>query len=138
MEKHILILESRRSEVQRFERLLESVNKEFCLTAERFINLQIASSEAIVNAIVHGNKEDPGKKVFTEISYNTDAIVITIQDEGGGFDLSKLPDPTAEENLFKENGRGIFIIKSLVDEFDCTSSSTGTRFSLKMNKEETP
>jgi serine/threonine-protein kinase RsbW len=138
LEKHKLILESRRSEVQRFEQLLESVNKEFCLTAERFINLQIASSEAIVNAIVHGNKEDPRKKVFTEISYNSLAIVITIQDEGGGFDLSKLPDPTAEENLFKENGRGIFIIRSLVDEFDCTSSSTGTRFSLKMNKEKAP
>jgi serine/threonine-protein kinase RsbW len=134
LEKNILILESRRSEVQRFEQLLESVNKDFCLAAERFINLQIASSEAIINAIVHGNKEDPNKKVLTEICHNSVAIIVVIQDEGGGFDVNKLPDPTAEENLFKESGRGIYIIRSLVDEFDCTSTSTGTKFVLKMNK----
>lgn len=134
MEKHELILESRRTEIQKFEQLLESVNKVFCLAAERFINLQIASSEAIVNAIVHGNKEDPSKKVFTEISYNTSIISVMIKDEGEGFDVDKLPDPTSEENLFKESGRGIFIIRSLVDEFYCTSDSSGTRFILKMKK----
>lgn len=80
--------------------------KNSALLPKDFINLQIASSEAIVNAIVHGNKEDPRKKVFTEISYNSIAIVITIQDEGGGFDLSKLPDPTAEEIFLKKTEEG--------------------------------
>ncbi len=134
MEKHELILESRRSEILRFEQLLESVNKVFCLAADKFINLQIASSEAIVNAIVHGNKEDPSKKVFTEISHNTSVISIMIKDQGNGFEVDKLPDPTSDENLFKEHGRGIYIIRSLVDEFDCTSDSSGTMFILKMHK----
>lgn len=133
-ERHELILESRRTEVQRFERLLESVNSNFGLDPGRFINLQIASSEAVINAIVHGNKEDPSKRVYTEISHNSVTLCVIIQDEGDGFDLSKLPDPTAEENLFKESGRGIYIIRSLVDEFDCHSSSSGTKFILKMKK----
>jgi serine/threonine-protein kinase RsbW len=138
LEKHILILDSKRTEVPKFESLLESVNKEFCLEAERFVNLQIASSEAVINAIVHGNKENPQKKVFTEISHNSIAITVIIQDEGSGFDLSKLPDPTSEENIFKESGRGIFIIRSLVDEFDCKSSSDGTTYILKMTKNKAP
>ncbi|MBX7044169.1 MAG: ATP-binding protein [Ignavibacteria bacterium] len=138
METHVLILESKRTEILRFEQLLEAVNKVFCLEPERFVNLQIASSEAIVNAIVHGNKENPEKKVLTEISHNSTAIRVLIKDQGEGFDLDKLPDPTAEENLFKESGRGIYIIRSLVDEFECTSSSAGTVYILKMHKNKTP
>lgn len=138
MERHILILESERSEILKFEQLLESVNKEFRLEAERFVNLQIASSEAIVNAIVHGNKEDPSKKVKTEIAHDFLEMTITISDEGSGFDIEKLPDPTSEENLLKECGRGIFIIRSLVDEFDCKSGSQGTTYVLRMIKSKSP
>lgn len=101
---------------------------------EKFINFQIASSEAIVNAIVHGNKQNPQKKVYVEITIDEHKLELKIKDEGDGFDVSKLPDPTDESNLYKESGRGIFIIRSLVDEFYIESNGKGTAMSLLMKK----
>lgn len=103
---------------------------------EKFINLQIACSEALVNAIVHGNKEDESKKVHTNIFYNEIIMTVRIKDEGTGFNVEELPDPTSNENLLKESGRGIFIIRSLVDDFQCNSSSNGTEFVLTVKKYE--
>lgn len=101
---------------------------------EKFINFQIASSEAIVNAIVHGNKQNPDKKVYVDITTDGNKIELQIKDEGEGFDVEELPDPTDESNLYKESGRGIFIIKSLLDEFTINSNSSGTVMILTMNK----
>jgi len=134
LEKLNLTLNSNRSEIQKFEEFLESVNSKFNLSAERFINLQIASSEAVVNAIVHGNNEDASKKVYVEIQFDDKSMLIKIRDEGKGFDLQTLPDPTSNENILKESGRGIFIIRSLVDDFHCNSTDSGTEFVLVVNK----
>lgn len=134
MEKYYMILESKRNEIQKFEELLDNINKEFNLPSEKFINFQIACSEAIINAIVHGNKEQENKRVYIEIVFDNQIMMIKIKDEGNGFDINSLPDPTKSENLFKESGRGIFIIKSLVDEFDCSSSNNGTEYILKVKK----
>lgn len=134
MEKLSLVLESKRNEIQKFDALLEEVNKVFNLPAEKFINLQIACSEALINAIVHGNKEDANKKVLTIIEYNETVLTVGIKDEGEGFQIDSLPDPTSNENILKESGRGIFIIRSLVDEFHCNSTDSGTEFILKVRK----
>lgn len=134
MHKEILTLKSERNEIMKFENLLDQVNEIFGLEEEKFINLKIASSEALINAIVHGNKEDQNKKVYTEIIYDSAQIMIRILDEGKGFILSSIPDPTSDDNLLKESGRGIFIIKSLVDNFICNSTDTGTEFVLKCYK----
>ena len=69
-----------------------------------------------------------------EIQYNDNSITVKIKDEGTGFDINKLPDPTQEENLFKEHGRGIFIMKSLVDNFICNSDESGTEYILTIHK----
>jgi len=129
-----LVLESDRSEVRKFEAQLEKANAKFGLALERFINFQIACSEAIINAIVHGNKENKGKKVYTCIMFDDLIMIVKIKDQGDGFDISKLPDPTSNENIMKESGRGIFIIRSLVDEFTCNSTDSGTEFILKVKK----
>jgi serine/threonine-protein kinase RsbW len=134
MESHSLVLKSNRNEIRRFEILLEEVNSRFNLAVEKFINLQIACSEALINAIVHGNKEIEAKNVYTEISFNETVLYVKIKDEGGGFEIDKLPDPTSNENLLKESGRGIFIIRSLVDDFRCSSSAEGTEFILAVKK----
>ncbi|MBK9332233.1 MAG: ATP-binding protein [Ignavibacteria bacterium] len=134
MHKEILTLKSERNEIMKFENLLDQVNEIFGLEEEKFINLKIACSEALINAIVHGNKEDHNKKVYTEIIYDSAQIMIRILDEGKGFILSSIPDPTSDDNLLKESGRGIFIIKSLVDNFICNSTDTGTEFVLKCYK----
>ena len=129
-------LDSQRSEIAKFEEVLARVNEETMFEIERFINLQIAVSEALVNAIVHGNKENPSKKVHVIINYDKDMIEVKVKDEGDGFDISMLPDPTNEENLLKESGRGVYIIMSLVDEFSFDSNDTGTEMSLVIRKEK--
>lgn len=128
------MLPSNRKEISKFESLLIEINNEFGMAMEKFINFQIASSEAIVNAIVHGNKQNPDKKVYVDIDTSNEKITLIIKDEGEGFEVEKLPDPTDESNLFKESGRGIYIIRSLVDEFKIESNSSGTTMVLIMRK----
>ncbi len=130
-----LILESDRGEIRKFEAVLEEVNKKFNLAVEKFINFQIACSEALVNSIVHGNKEDRSKKVYARITFDERFLEVRLKDQGNGFDISKLPDPTSNENIMKESGRGIFIIRSLVDGFQCHSTSSGTEYILTAKKQ---
>jgi len=129
-----LVLSSNKNEIKNFDSLLVEINNEFGLPVEKFINFQIAASEAIVNAIVHGNKQDPQKKVHVDVAAEGDTLTLQIKDEGEGFDVDKLPDPTDESNLYKESGRGIYIIRSLVDEFKIDSNSGGTTMVLIMKK----
>jgi serine/threonine-protein kinase RsbW len=127
-------IKSDRAEILKFEKVLEDINGEFGLNHDRLINYQIAISEALVNAIVHGNKENPDKSVYIEINYDNSKLVIKIKDEGDGFILEEIPDPTKNDNLLKEHGRGIYIINSLVDKFECHSSKNGTEFILTIVK----
>ena len=129
-----MILKSNRNEIRRFEELLGMANQKFNLPKEKFINLEIACSEALINAIVHGNREDETKNVYTEIEFNETILCVRIKDEGKGFDVTSVPDPTSSENILKESGRGIFIIKSLVDVFSFNSTDKGTEFTLGVHK----
>jgi serine/threonine-protein kinase RsbW len=78
----------------------------------------MAVRECMVNAVVHGNRYSAHKKVHLAIASSRKGIVITIGDEGAGFDLNSLPDPTAPENLLRQSGRGILLIRAFMDEFD--------------------
>lgn len=127
-------IKSNRSEILKFEKMLEKLNTEFGLGHDRFINFQIAVSEALVNAIVHGNKGNPKKSVFIDIEFDESKLAVKIKDEGEGFNLEEIPDPTINNNLLKEHGRGIFIIKSFVDKFECNPSKQGTEFILTIVK----
>jgi len=77
----------------------------------------MAVREALVNAVVHGNRYSAQKKVHFLIVQDSASLTITVGDEGKGFDLTRVPDPLAEENLLKESGRGILLIQAFVDEF---------------------
>jgi serine/threonine-protein kinase RsbW len=78
--------------------------------------IEIALREALANAIVHGNHEDPGKQVYVRCRCGTDEVALVIRDEGQGYDIGGLPDPTAPENISSSHGRGIFLMKNLMDE----------------------
>ena len=134
MEKLSLILKSNRNEIPKFDEMLNNANSRFGLEKERFINLHIACSEAIINAIVHGNKENENKKVHVDILYDEKVMTVRIKDEGTGFNIHNVPDPTSNENILKESGRGLYIIRSLVDEFICNSTEKGTEFVLAVKK----
>ena len=81
----------------------------------------MAVRESIVNAVVHGNRYNLKKKVRLGVESGPGKIVVTIRDEGEGFDASKLPDPLAAENLLRQSGRGLLLMKAFVDEFEVRS-----------------
>lgn len=78
--------------------------------------VDIAVREAVANAIKHGNAQDPGKKVCVDAGVEGDELVIRIEDEGEGFDPGRLDDPRSPENLLKPSGRGIFYMRSFMDQ----------------------
>lgn len=78
--------------------------------------MSVALSEAVTNAIVHGNKEDPQKRVKAQAIVKPSEVVFKIKDEGLGFAPGTIRDPTMGENIWKNHGRGIFFIKYFMDE----------------------
>jgi serine/threonine-protein kinase RsbW len=92
--------------------------------------ISMAVREAAVNAVLHGNAYDPGKKVRLDFERTGRDLVITIRDQGKGLDLSLIPDPLSPENLLKTSGRGIFLIRSFMDEVEIHPSQTGTEIKL--------
>jgi serine/threonine-protein kinase RsbW len=83
---------------------------------ESVFAIRIALEEALVNAIRHGNRLDPGKKVHVEAEVTPGRAVITVEDEGPGFNRDSVPDPTADENLCRPSGRGILLIESYMSD----------------------
>jgi serine/threonine-protein kinase RsbW len=94
------------------------------------MQISMAVREAAVNAVLHGNAYDPDKKVKLDFERTGDDLVITIRDQGKGLDPAKIPDPLAPENLLKTSGRGIFLIRSFMDEVQIHPSQTGTEIKL--------
>jgi len=98
-------------------------------------NLFVALEEAFVNAVKHGNRNDPTKLLRVTAELSAHEATFTVEDEGDGFDVSEIPDPRDPGNLFKSNGRGVLLIYNIMDEVEY--SQGGTR--LKMVKRpETP
>lgn len=97
------------------QKLIEDVCDQMDLSKDHFGNIAVAVSEAVTNAIQHGNKSDPSKSVDIHFHSEENAVSFLIRDEGNGFDYHNLPDPTLPENLEKPNGRGVFLMKNLAD-----------------------
>src|SRR5260221_1236637 len=76
----------------------------------------MAVRESMVNAVLHGNQYDPQKKAGLRVELQNGGLVITITDEGAGFELEEIPDPLANENLLRHSGRGIFLIRAFMDD----------------------
>jgi len=95
--------------------LLRRVEKNGVINSETS-NLFVALDEAFVNAVKHGNKYDPKKLVRITAEVSPKEARFTVEDEGDGFDIAQIPDPTNIENLFKTSGRGVLIIHNVMDE----------------------
>lgn len=92
--------------------------------------IAMAVREATVNAVLHGNAYDEAKKVTIAFEKTPQSLVIVITDQGKGIDLKSIPDPLAPENLLKTSGRGIFIIRSFMDEVQINPSQAGTEIKM--------
>lgn len=86
------------------------------LNSSTLFDIRLCFEEAMINAICYGNKENPELTVDVEVDKKDDRIEIVIKDQGKGFDYANCQDPTTEENLIKPRGRGIFIIRKLMDQ----------------------
>jgi len=100
------------------EELIDQYKKDDKIPEVLYGNCLIATTEAVTNAINHGNKLDESKKILLQFKFRKKEIVVEIMDEGSGFDYANLADPTAENNLEKTEGRGVFIMESLCDKVD--------------------
>jgi len=131
LHQHIVI-SGKDSSVRAAEHKLKSILDKLHLTDSQEHNLLVAASEAVNNALEHGNKNDPTKKVFLDIVYKDRKVTLEVQDEGGGFNPASLPNPLLPENLLKPSGRGIHIMKSLMDSVSFNFTPRGTTITMKM------
>jgi serine/threonine-protein kinase RsbW len=79
-------------------------------------DVAVSVSEVVNNAVIHGNHRNPQKHVMLDLEIQPDRVRISVQDEGNGFDPDALPDPVASDNLMREVGRGLFIVRAYMDE----------------------
>lgn len=82
-------------------------------------------SGGVINAFHYGNQEKPNKKIYLALDLTQEKMIIHVMDEGKGFKLADVPDPLAEENLLSTSGRGIFLMKAFMDEFNVVAGRTG-------------
>ena len=130
--KKILSVKSDPKEVVQVELFLEKINKQLHLDDLRFNKLLVATTEAVNNSIVHGNKRNPQKIVTITLEFFNNTISVSVEDEGPGLDTSALPDPLTEENLLRENGRGVFLMRSLMDKVTFGKTSRGSIVIMSM------
>lgn len=109
-------LNSQPESLSAVEKIVEDVKNKFKVNEDSYGNMLVALTEAVSNAIYHGNQLNPKKKINLSYQFSDGSLSFTIVDEGTGFDYYNLPDPTAPENLEKECGRGIFLMKHLSDQ----------------------
>lgn len=134
MESQTLNFESSNDNLVVAEKLIDDVCQKYKVDEDNYGNILIAVTEAVNNAINHGNKHDPTKKVHMEVTYLSDrSLKFTITDEGDGFDYASLPDPTDPENIEKISGRGVFLMQNLADQIDFSEDgkSVEMRFRLE-------
>ena len=127
----VLTFSSTTANIAIVENLVDELCETHSIKEDFYGNILIALTEAVNNAIVHGNKLDEDKQVRVAVSYSGEVLKFTIQDEGPGFDYDNLPDPTAPENIEKPNGRGVFLMKNLADR--CEFLEDGTIVALEFD-----
>lgn len=119
--------------IRMIESFIDNAKERFHLDDDIYGNIMIAVTEAVNNAIKHGNGGDKRKNVSLGLSLNESTIKFTVKDEGSGFKYDELPDPTAPENLEKPGGRGIFLMKHLSDEVAFKEDGRVVELSFYMN-----
>jgi serine/threonine-protein kinase RsbW len=100
---------------------------------EKIPGLLLSITEASTNAIIHANKSDESKLVIIDVNKEEDQLVIRVKDQGKGFDPSKIPDPTESDNLLKDSGRGIYLMRVYMDDLKFNVTPEGTETILILN-----
>ena len=128
------------SDVRYIERVVELIRRECKDMAfgERqvMLNVPVALTEALSNAILRGNREDPGKQVHVHARVDSEQLVVEVVDEGVGFDLERcMRDPTTPENIEREYGRGLFLMRKLMDRVERIDAGQGSIVRMTLMRE---
>ena len=119
--------------IRMIESFIDNAKEKFHLEDDIYGNIMIAVTEAVNNAIKHGNKSNKEKNVSLSLFIDSKVLKFIIKDEGDGFDYNNLPDPTAPENLSKPGGRGIFLMKHLSDKVNFTEKGRIVELNFYIN-----
>ncbi|MBX7124358.1 MAG: ATP-binding protein [Cyclobacteriaceae bacterium] len=133
MKKISIDIPSISDNIRMIESFIDNAKERFHLDEDLYGNIMIAVTEAVNNAIRHGNQADSSKNVSLVLTLDDSLLKFIIEDEGKGFDFAHLPDPTAPENLEKPGGRGIFLMKHLSDEVTFRDGGRVVELSFYMN-----
>ena len=127
-----LIIQSKLDNMSLVENFIDEISVALSIVSDLYGNLLISTIEAVTNAIVHGNDNNPDKVVRINVESNEKKITVTVSDEGEGFDVSVVPDPTKPNYIEQPNGRGIFLMRNLADKvkFDKNGSVVILTFKL--------
>ncbi|MFO7768309.1 MAG: ATP-binding protein [bacterium] len=117
---------SNQDAVVKAERLAERFTEHLDFDEDQRVDVAIAITEAVNNAVEHGNRLEADRTVTVRLEWRDSELVITVRDQGRGFDLDSVDDPLSPENLTKPDGRGLLIVRSLMDSVEVNPSSEGT------------
>jgi len=126
-----LIIKSNTSELTNVEEFVNQLFEECCIPHKYFNKVFLCVSEAVVNSIEHGNKNDANKEISIFADCALESVYVKISDEGAGFNLDEVIDPTIQENIKKESGRGLYIIKSLSEQIEYNRTENSIQFKIK-------
>lgn len=124
-------IESEISNIRIVENAIDDAIGEIGISKESYGKILVSTLEAVNNAILHGNRSNPAKKVDILISYKEDILKIKISDEGTGFRPEEVPDPTFPENLEALNGRGVFLMMKLADNIKYSKKGNTVTMTFK-------
>lgn len=130
---NILEIQSSTKELQKVAPFLKSFLRNNNLSSNNYNSIYLCISEAVVNAITHGNLNKVDKKITIELGFAAPYLSVKIVDEGCGFKLQDVPDPTKGSNLFKETGRGLHIIKSYSERLSVSECEISIFFKMLIN-----
>ncbi len=126
----ILVIKSDTSELKKVEGFLWEAFEYYHLPGRNFNKIYLCISEAVINSIEHGNKNDKDKEISVEIECNAEELKVIIKDEGEGFNVANLLDPTRESNIKRESGRGIHIIRTYCDKIEFKRNKSFIHFKM--------
>jgi serine/threonine-protein kinase RsbW len=125
-----MVLESALDSVETIEQTAETYALQAGFDEDTAGQIAMVTREAAVNAVLHGNKKDPNKRVTATFEVTDEDLRIQVADEGPGLDPETIPDPLAPENILKPSGRGVFLMRAIMDEVEFRKLAPGTEITM--------
>ena len=130
---HRISFQSKAENLNVVEQMINTACEEHEVNEDYYGNILIALTEAVNNAIHHGNKSNPNKEVNLELTSSGSTLTFIIEDEGPGFDYNNLPDPTDPKNIEKPHGRGVFLMKNLSDSIEFLNDGSKVKMNFNLD-----